>query len=349
MPVSEKENISIWETLCSALGTEYRDTREIVGGSGLVHPIEALGVDEKRKRLILISSESNPRVAALLRGDVQATVPGLRVMVARPMAIDISHIARKLFFTDQGTLDFTKLLKAGAALRSGENGSEQLKELYMEPIEEVMRNAARSALPMRIHIYNAIEQLHSVDWEGVMPASKEDLMQTSVDVLTKFSLLDNLAADREQGICPIPTYELSENDWDLFLSKKSIEEVQERLKELDIYQYFYPPADQLALGLIDRGVGEPGPIFEGFNVSELQGHEISANTLFEPTEDIREILEQAKANGYVVEGEFSMELTEEGRALRRKINLRPREGLIAKISKIVSIKVELSLKDLIGK
>src|SRR5262245_39986648 len=59
-----------------------------------------------------------------------------------------------------------------------------------------------------------------------------------------------------------------------------------------------------------------------------------------------ETLEELKGIGYVADAEFGLEITEKGRAVRQTINVRPREGLINKISKIVSVKVNVSLKDL---
>ncbi|MBN9552785.1 MAG: hypothetical protein J0H31_29020 [Alphaproteobacteria bacterium] len=101
----EEEKPPIWEAFCSALGTDYRKAKEIVGASGITH--QAIGVDDKGKRVVLVSGDSNPRIASLMRVDVQATMPDVRVLIARQLALDLAHTARKMFFTEEGTLDLT--------------------------------------------------------------------------------------------------------------------------------------------------------------------------------------------------------------------------------------------------
>jgi hypothetical protein len=59
-------------------------------------------------------------------------------------------------------------------------------------------------------------------------------------------------------------------------------------------------------------------------------------------------MEQLKAGGYAVEGEFTMELTEEGKAVRQTVKIRPSEGLLQKLSRLMSVKVDLNLRDLFG-
>ncbi len=48
-------------------------------------------------------------------------------------------------------------------------------------------------------------------------------------------------------------------------------------------------------------------------------------------------------------GRIRDELTEAGRVVRSTVKYRPREGIFSKIARIVSVKVDLSLKDLFPK
>lgn len=339
----------IWEAFCRALGTEYREGKEIVGASGITHSVQAIGVDEKGQRIVLVSGEYNPRIAALMRIDVQATLPGTRVLVARPLALDLAYAARKMFFTDAGTLDISKILQLGAILESADGAEEFLKEHYGPPTVAIFGSMARSKLPVKSHILNLLEQLTSMDWSRVTPPrKKENWLQTAVDTLTQFSLMDNLAADRAQGICPVPTYELTDSDWDLFHNNKHLDEIQARLKELSIYQYFFPPADSFALGLIDNGLATEPQIAGGMDLAQREGHQLSKNTLISDATELSDIIELLKASGYAMEGELTMELTEEGKAVRQTVKVRPSEGLFQKVSRIMSVKVDLNLKDLFG-
>lgn len=349
MDNEEAERPPIWEAFCTALGTEYRDAQEIVGASGISHPMQAIGVDDKGKRVVLISGEYNPRIAALMRVDVQATMPGVRVLVARPLALDLAHASRKMFFTDEGTLDIYKIMQLGTLSDVGDGADKFMKETYGRPAVALLDSMSRSRLPLGSHVLNLVEQLTSMRWDRVKPPeSKGDWLQTAVDMLTQFSSMDNLAADRAQGICPVPTYELTDADWDLFHDKRHIEEIQARLKDLNIYQYFHPPADSLALGLIDNGLATETQIAQAMELAQAQGHNLSKNALISDVALLPDIMEQLKAGGYAVEGEFTMELTEEGKAVRQTVKIRPSEGLLQKLSRLMSVKVDLNLRDLFG-
>lgn len=345
----EEEKPPIWEAFCTALGTEHRDAKEIAGASGILHPVQAIGVDDKGKRIVVVSGEYNPRIAALMRIDIQATMPGVRVLVARPLALDIAHAARKMFFTEEGTLDVSKVVLLASAPDLGDGAEEFVKTHYGPAATALLDSMTRSKLPFGSHVLNLVEQLTSMKWDKVNPPQdKSGWMQTAVDMLTQFSMMDNLAADRAQGICPIPTYELTDSDWDLFHGNKHLDEIQTRLKELNIYQYFYPPADSLALGLIDNGLATNSEIAEGIALAQSQGHAVSKNSLISDVTQLSDIMEQLKAGGYAMEGEFTTELTEEGKAIRQTVKIRPSEGLLQKISRLMSLKVDLNLKDLLG-
>lgn len=345
----EEEKPPIWEAFCSALGTEYREAKEIIGASGITHQVQAIGVDDKGKRVVLVSGDSNPRIASLMRVDVQATMPDVRVLMARPLALDLAHAARKMFFTEEGTLDLGKIMLLSTLADAGEEKKQIFEEQYGLPAKALLENMARSRLPLRSHVISLVEQLATMDWSKVKPpVHKDDLMQTAVDMLTQFSLMDNLAADRAQGICPVPTYELTEADWDLFHGNKHLDEIRARLKDLDIYQYFYPPADSLALGLIDNGIATPNKIARGMELAQAQGHEISENALVHDVSQLPDLMDELKSMGYAVEGEFSLELTEEGKSIRQTVKIRPSEGLLEKLSRIMSAHVNLNLSDIFG-
>lgn len=339
----DKKQPPIWEALCQALGAEFRDRKEIKGASGLSHPVEAIGVDDKDKRLIVISSETNPRVAALLRGDIQGTTE-LRVLVARPLAIDLAHVVRKTFFTQSGSINLHLFSEIGTALKDKERGSDRIQEILSDPMMSMLSSAARSAIPIKAHIFGAIEQLYAFEWKKIAPPDPANVQQLTLDVLTQLSSVDSLKADREQGICPIPTYELTEQDWELFGTGNDVDHIQKRLKEIDVFQYFYPPADNLALGLVDRGISSVKTIEESFSITNEYGHKVSPNTLIPDIQDVKELIEELKGKGYIMDSEFDIELTEDGRSFRSRISVRPSEGLMSKIAKIFSAKIDIGMK-----
>lgn len=346
MDIAEYNQTEYWRNILAAFGADYRDHKEIVGASGLVHPMEAIGIDEKGARLILISSETNPRITALLRGDVQASLPDLKVIVARPVAIDLAHAARSIFFSESGTLDIAKMMEFGLLFQSEGKESEALKELIDEAFGSYMYSAMKSALPVKHHLFTIVEQLYDIDWSKFEKLGSDDMLQQATEFFTQFSTIDSLERDREQGICPIPTYEFTEKDWELFSNPNDLDEISQRLKEMDVLQYFYPPTDQLALGIIDKGIGTHADVAKAFDLSAKQGHELAGNEVIEETAELGELIEELRSKGYLVEGEFSLEVSEVGKSIRKNLQFRPREGLISKLSKLISVKVDLNLNDM---
>ncbi|NTI16091.1 hypothetical protein G6L29_10635 [Agrobacterium rhizogenes] len=343
----EADGHTIWKAFCAALGAEYREHKEIQGTSGLIHPVQAIAVDEKRNRLIVVSAEYNPRIAALMRVDIQATLPSTRVLVARPIAIDLAHASRLLFTNDKGELNYNKVLEIATVLTSGEKKVSQklLTERYGPQLSSIFEGVKRSGLPVRSHILHTIEQAASVDWGQLKGELHSEAFGLMISAVQMFQRLDNLAEDRRQGICPVPTYELTENDWELFLSGSAKDEIEQRLRALNIYQYFYPPADSVALAMVDNAIGTVEGISAALDIAASSGHEISENELLPEVADIPEMLEAFKSAGYIAEGEMSCEITPAGKSVRQSVKFRPRESLISKVIGQFSAKVNLDLKD----
>ncbi len=350
MAAESANDKDIWKGFCSALGAEYRDYKQIQGSSGLTHDVQAIAVDDRDKRLILVSAEYNPRIAALMRVDVQATMPDVKVLVARPLAVDLAHTARTVFGDENGALDIHKITELATILAMGEAGQDVLKETYGPALAPFFHAIGRSHLPVLSHILNGVQQAASLDWDGLrkadgLAAQTEGFMRITEFFLGQFQALDNLAEDRKQGICPVPTYQFSDQDWEILLQGTRIDEIQERLKAIGIFQYFFPPKDDLALGLIDRGFNTVELIERGMSLAENQGHRIAPNTIVPQAADTPELMDSLRERGLTLEAEFETEeLTPDGKTVRTKLKIRPAEGLIEKLSKI--IKLDLSLKDL---
>ena len=118
-----------------------------------------------------------------------------------------------------------------------------------------------------------------------------------------------------------------------------------RLKALGIYQYFFPPADQLLLGLADNDIKVGGSLVRAAEEAPRYGHPIGPSELFRDTATLGETLEELKGRGYIAEGEIEEVITDEGRTVR-KIKIRPSESLFSKLSKLINVKVDISTKDI---
>jgi hypothetical protein len=97
-----------------------------------------------------------------------------------------------------------------------------------------------------------IQQAATFDWQAIFDRAKDDPKQFAIP-LAHLLTDDNPAIDRQHGICPVPLYEFGQRDWELLLSGENLDDVEDRLRQLGIYQYFFPPPDHIALGLADRG------------------------------------------------------------------------------------------------
>jgi len=187
--------------------------------------------------------------------DVQATMPDVHVIVARPIIFDISEIARRVF-ERIGDFNLQTVVAALKEPNVHQDSTKEIMETKIGPaIKPLFDTASKVRLPVSVQLMDVIEQLMRLDWGSITtPVAMEDFLA----ILFSTTTLDSAAADRRLGICPIPLYEFSEADYNLLLSGKHIDEVQARLKRLGIYQYFFPAPDQLLLGLADNKVTKDG-------------------------------------------------------------------------------------------
>jgi hypothetical protein len=338
----EFDTKQIWKSISSAIGVEMREATSIRGNSGQDHPVQAVAVDDKTNRVVIFSAEPSPRIAALMQTDVQATLPGAHVIVARPVIFDLSEIARRVV-EKAGDLNIQALQ---ALFKEPQESINEALETKIGPaIMPLFETASKVRLPVSVQVMDIVEQVTNLDWTSsfLVAPTLEGFLGTLFSTTT----LDSAAADRRLGICPIPLYEFSEADYELLLLGKSIDEVQARLKALDIYQYFFPAPDQLLLGLADNNVTKDGSLVLAAEEAPTHGHPLGTPELFRDKATLLETLEELKGAGYVADAEIGLEITEKGRAVRQNIKIRPRESLISKISKVLSVKINFSTRDLL--
>jgi hypothetical protein len=355
-PISEQHTKAIWDALGRALGAEPRDSPTIRGASGLDHAVEAISVDDKNSRVIIFAAESNPRIAALMQVDIQATMPAARVLVARPIAFDAASFARRvvqqigqtevnlrdiLFKWSDKELEKRELEKRkGVSTVSTATVPPALAELFAP----FVLTSKHVQLPQLNQVLAFVQQAASIDWASIVQSGFSAIR------LTSLLSLDSMDADRRYGVCPIPLYELTERDWEMFLSGTAINDIQERLKELGIYQYFFPAPDQIALGLADRTrTSTPKIITSAIQLASEIGHPLGAPELVSGPLAVADIVERLQQSDLLVEGELGLEMTETGTTARATVKFRPREGLLSKLLQRVTVNANVSVspKDLL--
>lgn len=339
----------LWSTFSQAIGAELRESRTIKGATGLDHPTLGIAVDDKNKRVIVYSSETNARVAALMQGDIQATMPDVSVLVSRPITVDLAAIVRTFFPpSTEANVNVPVLLEQMTnfnALKK-EDQSQVLEQTVQAYLKNPLMALSHSLIPPIGQIVDVLQQAAQLDWDRIVSSMSEG--GAKVVSLEKLRQYDTIAVDRDHGVCAIPLYEFGEKDWELFFSGTRIEDARQRLQDLNIHQYFFPAPDHLALGLADKGIQDATKIVEIVRSAPSVGHPLGASELVSPGAALTDLLDQLGERGLVVEGELGMEVTDKGRYERSIIKFRPRESLLAKLINRLNItaKVEASTKDL---
>lgn len=344
-----------WSTFLRALETDPIEAKPFVGASGLSHPVVATGVDVPRRRLVLISADPDARSAALAQSDIQAANMDLRVIMARPIAIDLSQIATAI----------SKLLRRMEIRASDLKRLSVTGQLTQETVER--RYGKRMAQFVRDGLQPALQALTYASlntpatWQDVLgqlahlevvfakdqPANS---LVTPVTTVRMGSLiaLDPAESDRQMGICSIPLYSLQPDQAELFRCGSDIEQARAILREANIFQYFFPAPDQLALGIIERGQATATDVVARLKTAPDLGHPLSGAEFLSPDVSLSEMTEMLKQQGYAVEGELGMELTSEGLTRRASVRFTPREGFLQKLSRVVKIDISFGdIKDLL--
>jgi hypothetical protein len=330
---------AMWSTFARALDAELRDDTVIRGSSGLEHDVEAIAVDDLHKRVIIVSAEPNPRIAAMMQVDVQATMTDVRVLVARPVTIDVPELLRRV--VQPLGLSEIDIAKARGWLHSiKDQRAESDKLVSGLGIDKALSRSFASfdTIPVMPQILGLITQAGQLPWSDIGKIFGESTATGSLD-LSALLATDSLGADLRAGVCPIPLFEFSETDIDMFRRGNDLEAVRARLKALGIHQYFYPPRDQLALGLIDQGLRAGSEIAMIGETAPVLGHPFGESELVDRSSDFVGTLAALKEAGYVAEGELGIEIAESGRTVRSTIKVRPRESLVTKLLNRVSVSI----------
>jgi hypothetical protein len=346
---SANPDTAIWRSLGLALGADPREHKSITGASGIDHAVEAIAVDDKGGRVIVVSGEANPKVAALVQTDIQAAMPGVHVIVARPVVVDLPAIARNFV---------QKLGSSELRLTEISKQMDDLKKAGKEPnLDTVLGGVlvpsalafSNLRLPWLNQLFSIIQQFANLDWPPILEEWKRDPSNLSIPLLSVLSV-DNMALDREFGVCPLPLYELTPEDWALFQQGSRIDAVEERLRALGIYQYFFPPPDHLALALADRKHLDREAIAKASQLSPAMGHPFGKMEIVGTSAHAADVADALQHMGFLVEGEYGLEVTEAGAFERAIVKWRPREGLVSKLIQRVKITINLSgsVKDIAG-
>lgn len=348
----------LWKSFSIARGFEPREMTQLVGVSGHTHHFSSLAIDEKQKRLLSFSSELDPRMAAMVHTDISGNIGDYRLLTARPVTFDFRELAT-LLQSVAGTLEFD----SNAAMASMDTWSKSMqmpnfKDMSVEQVLEALKSvlgvasivvmpflkaAARSGLSLPEQLILLVRQLTLLDWSA-MGSTQENRARINLSPLMK---VDAQIWDREFGLCPIPLYELTDDDWEVFKSGSDNDAIATRLTDFGISQYFYPPQDHAALAVIDRGIVTPETVGDAIKKLERIGHPLAPNEFLEASKDVLAVVDELQSRGLVAEGEIGLAVTNPGQEIRALVKYRPREGVFTKLVNRFSVNLDISTKDLL--
>lgn len=245
------DNKHFWNNFIRALDAEPRDHKVIRGASGVDHKLLGIGVNDKKKRLVLISDTPTAEHAAMMQIDVQASAKDLNVVVARPAAFDLRVPIKTLIsMSGSSVIDKHALERFGKITSDG--GSDGIQNAFFDVFGQFSEIAIQAFKFTPLSAYSQmlqfLNQLSLIDF-----SSFNDSDNPQVD-LQSFTKIDITERDRELGICPVPLFEFNESQMEVLLSGSRIDDAIQILEGMDIYQYFFPHPDDVGLGLVDRGV-----------------------------------------------------------------------------------------------
>jgi hypothetical protein len=149
--------------------------------------------------------------------------------------------------------------------------------------------------------------------------------------------------DREVGVCPLPLYTFTDEDWGAFDST-SRDDLAEHLKTLGVYQYFFPAPDHAVLGLIDRtslSKADIGPTVQRFGE---MGHPIGEPEIVR-TATMLQMIGELQDKG-LIEGKVNFTLTDEGNKIRGSVAFKARESVISKL--VNQLRLSVNIKNYVS-
>lgn len=338
--------IQFWNTFLTSLETVPREAQDIRGASGFVHPILAVGVDEARRRTVIVSGDADARTAALAQADIQAAIPSIKIVMARPVAINLQPIAMVLMEKLGGVrIPFSRF----ELLSSKEKGEQYAKEL----LNDVGEIVARPYLYVQLNTLSlwkeVIQQLSLLQFEGFSGKQEDqppDLKAMPMMILEQLLRYDPVAVDRSGGVCAVPLHLLDQADFEA-IARGDADYARACLVRHGVFQYFFPPADQIALAAVDRGEATTADaISRRVEMAPDLGHPLAPNELVDPQAHVMDLVDALKDRKLIIEGNMSIEVSPTGRTVRSEVKFRPREGVMEKLARVISIKVDMSMKDL---
>lgn len=339
-----------WKSILRAVEAKPMKVDKVKGRSGLDHPVLGVGVDGSRSRVVVVSEEADARSAALAQADIQAAHPDHKIVLIRPVAANLPAVAQ-VFAEFLGKAEFAP--GDWEQFKSPEEESElppAAKEVMELALKAGFEGFGSRPMGMLSQLMQVVTQVKLIDWdwkEGDTPPV-EVINQRPVLSFDRLLQSDPIGLDRDLGIGAIPLYSFEPDEQELVREGTRVDQIRQLLTDKGILQYFFPPPDQLALALVDHGLRKPLDVMNHVVRSTDYGHPLGDGELGVSVDDIDHVVSHLEERGFLVEGEFGFELSQEGQSVRGQVKFKPREGLVTKLMQRVSLNVGDLFRHLVG-
>jgi hypothetical protein len=321
--VGTEEHKRFWNNVLKAAEADPRTENSIRGASGIYHSALAFGVDEDRKRLLIISAEHDARTAAMAQIDIQAALNGVQVLVARPIAIDLSKVAQSIS-ESLGRSVFTH--EDITALSANSEAAGEAVKRHFDAVITPLNFLGQIPLNILAQWMSAVQQLGLITFSQFTDQKAPNNNRLTIDI-DKLAKLDPLEQDNHFGVCPVPLYQFKPEEVDLLNGEPNLDDVRELLSRRGILQYFFPAADSLALGLIERGAGSQSILADQLVLAPAMGHPFGASEIVgEGKADLPSMIDALQTRNLIVDGEVGLEIGPDGRHIRTSIRFSAARG-----------------------
>jgi hypothetical protein len=340
-PANPPDLSHFWPSLLRAVGTEPRELSSLNGASGISHDFVAAGADEEEKRLVVISAEADSSGAAMAQADIQAAMQEVKVIVARPVIIDLASLGRSLEEqAGRPALTGGDIAVLQEAQETGDpdvqkQANERVAQMFAPLAQQIHNARAVGSINLQQGLSQFIEQMLKMNWQ--MPS---DDQSAPIADFSKLLAMPTPHTDSQLGVCGIPIYGFDPDELELIHSGSDQDQIEAILRRHDILQYFFPSPDQTALALVDRGQTSREVIEGTAETAPEIGHPYGASELV-TAESMHAMIDALQDRKLIVEGELGYELTPDGEQQRAAVRFKPREGFISKLINRVSVKINL--------
>ncbi|MES2765546.1 MAG: hypothetical protein V4642_06755 [Bacteroidota bacterium] len=338
--------INFWDGFFRTIDCEFKDIKELPGASGIKHKILYLGIDHNKKRIVVAQEEQDARILAMVQADVQAKIKDYNILMIRPIPINLVNAFHHLSLIF-GSYEVTQTqLETLSKKPHNELLLEQNKpqwEHFLDVLNPQIATIQKTKYNLVLIFQELIQQLSHIKLFAKSSETKE--FSLNFEEILKYN---PVVYDAALGICPIPLYNFSIEETDAFISKRDLEFNKDVLQRHSINQFFFPPIDSLALGLIETGNYKEKDLMNTIRQVPELGHPFGKNELVD-FKNLNEIVDGLKEKGLVAEGEINLTITEPGKEQRLQVKFSPRESIFKRLSNIFEFKVEINLKDLFSK